>query len=161
MNNPHQLENIPVDCAEKLQNLAWAINTSKGEFTLFLARCNYTNLRSQLLENLQLCCGLQIRVIVLDESATVLYTLIRDKLGQEQPDCLTVCGLESVRELESLLAATNQVREEFRKNFPFPLVLWVNDEILTKMIRLIPDFENWSTSRTFDPATFARQPVCP
>ncbi len=36
-----------------------------------------------------------------------------------------VFGLESVGDLDVLWSATNQVREEFRKNFPFPLVLWV------------------------------------
>ncbi len=36
-----------------------------------------------------------------------------------------VFGLESVGNLDELWSATNQVREEFRKNFPFPLVLWV------------------------------------
>jgi len=48
--------------------------------------------------------------------------------------------------IEELLVATNFVRDEFRKQFSFPLVLWVNQEILQKMIRLAPDFKNWTTT---------------
>ena len=43
----------------------------------------------------------------------------------------------------------NQVREEFRKNFHFPLVLWITDEISSKLIRSAPDFESWGTSIHF------------
>jgi WD40 repeat protein/tetratricopeptide (TPR) repeat protein len=57
---------------------------------------------------------------------------------------LMVSGLESVVNLDNLLAATNQVRDEFRKKFPFPLVLWVNDEVLHKLVRLAPDFYSWA-----------------
>jgi hypothetical protein len=56
-----------------------------------------------------------------------------------------ILGLESVRELDNLLISANQVREEFRKNFPFPVVLWVNDEVLSKLVRLTPDLESWGS----------------
>jgi WD40 repeat protein len=51
--------------------------------------------------------------------------------------------------LDELLSATNQVREEFRKNFHFPLVLWVNDQVMEKLLRLAPDFESWATTVAF------------
>ncbi|MBW4674831.1 MAG: hypothetical protein KME52_12610 [Desmonostoc geniculatum HA4340-LM1] len=56
-----------------------------------------------------------------------------------------VFGLESVKDIDTVLTSANQVREEFRKNFPFPVVLLVNDQVLQKLIRLAADFKNWST----------------
>ncbi len=56
-----------------------------------------------------------------------------------------ILGLESVKDIDNLLISANQVREEFRQHFPFPLVLWVNDEVLCKLIRLAPDLESWGT----------------
>ena len=41
---------------------------------------------------------------------------------------------------------TNQMRDEFRRSFSFPLVLWVNDEIVQKLIKLAPDFYNWAST---------------
>jgi hypothetical protein len=38
------------------------------------------------------------------------------------------------------------VRNEFPKQFQFPLVLWINDEVLQKLIRLAPDFKNWAAN---------------
>ena len=43
-------------------------------------------------------------------------------------------------------ASTNQVRDEFRKNFTCPVILWVTDDIVTKMIRLAPDFKSWAAA---------------
>jgi len=56
-----------------------------------------------------------------------------------------VFGLESVKDINTVLTSANQVREEFRKNFPFPILLWINDQVLQKLIRLATDLENWAT----------------
>ncbi len=74
---------------------------------------------------------------------------IQKQLKDEQPSAAMVFGLESVKDIDRLLISANQVREEFRKNFHFPLVLWVTDEILQKLIRLAPDLESWTTSIHF------------
>jgi hypothetical protein len=59
-----------------------------------------------------------------------------------------------------LLIATNLVRDEFRKQFPFPIVLWIDDEVLQKMIRLAPDFKNWAaTPIRFDLPKFQRHKI--
>ena len=59
---------------------------------------------------------------------------------------LFILGLESVESLEDLLTSTNQVRDEFRKCLPFPLVVWVNDEVLQKLVRFAPDFASWAAT---------------
>jgi WD40 repeat protein len=67
---------------------------------------------------------------------------------------LCILGLESVTSLEDLLTSTNQVRDEFRKRLSFPLILWVNDEVLQKLVRFAPDFASWaSTPIKFEIAT--------
>jgi WD40 repeat protein len=70
-----------------------------------------------------------------------------------------VLGLESVDNLDYLLTSMNQVREEFRKNCPFPLVIWVNDGIVRKLIRLVPDIESWAkrTVLTYPPETLIHE----
>ncbi len=136
-----------------LADLAWAIEGSVGEFSLFLARCNSTSLRKRLTESLQASCSLEIREIFLDKSCQKLYQTIQDSLCEEHPQALMVSGLESVSAIKQMLTAANQVREEFRKNFHFPLVLWVTDEVLQKLIRLAPDLHSWTTSVQFAIAT--------
>ncbi|WP_293106902.1 hypothetical protein [Moorena sp. SIOASIH] len=59
---------------------------------------------------------------------------------------LLIVGLESVVALEELLTSTNQVRDEFRKRLTFPLILWVNDHVLQKLMRLAPDFASWAAT---------------
>jgi hypothetical protein len=62
---------------------------------------------------------------------------------------------DAVDDLDQVLSATNQVREEFRKNFPFPLVLWISEDVHNKLIELAPDFESWATTTRFAIATDA------
>ena len=134
---------------ELLSELAWTIEMSEGEFTLLLARCNYSHLRERLVKQLREQYQLKFREIRLEPSVITLYTTIQEALGAEKPTAVMVLGLESVEEIEQVLTSSNQVREEFRKNFPFPLVLWINDELLSLLIRLVPDFRSWGTSFNF------------
>ncbi|WP_081431150.1 ATP-binding protein [Moorena bouillonii] len=132
-----------------LQRLAWAIEASQGQFSLIFAHCNYTYVQQQMTEGLRETCPVQIREVVLKKSDSRLYRKIRQELGNQQPGAVMVFGLEAVDDIDSLLAATNQVREEFRKNFHFPLVLWINDQVQTKLVRVAPDLESWGTTREF------------
>ncbi|MGB7440778.1 MAG: hypothetical protein WA919_06890, partial [Coleofasciculaceae cyanobacterium] len=132
-----------------LEELAWAIEASEGEFTLFFARCNYGYLQEELVRGLREKCSLPIHEIHLQPSVKTLYTTLVEDLGQEKPAAVMVFGLESVAAIEEVLTSTNNVREEFRKNCPFPLVLWVNDQILHLLIRLVPDFKSWGTTFNF------------
>ena len=153
MSDSHRPDNVAVHNERSLKKLAWAIEASVGQFKLFLARCNYTSLRSQLVERLQELTSVEIRILELKTSEKTLYARIQSELDSQQPDALMVFGLESVGDLDELLSATNQVREEFRKNFHFPLVLWVNDEVMEKLLRLAPDFESWAITTEFVVAT--------
>ncbi|MEH2311483.1 MAG: hypothetical protein V7K35_08790 [Nostoc sp.] len=144
---------LATDNENSLQELAWAIATSQEEFSLILAVCNGASLRRRLVQSLQASSDLKIREIVLDKSIKTFFQTIQNLLGSEHPQALVVSGLESVSKLEQVLSGANQVREEFRKNFHFPLVLWVTDDVLHKLMRLAPDLYSWSTIVEFAIAT--------
>lgn len=134
--------------AESLHTLIRSIRLFQGDFSLILAHCNYESLRCQIAAILTEQSPIKIKELTLEPSAKTLYHTITRSLGEESPQALMVSGLESVVNLDKLLSATNQVREDFR-NFAFPLILWVTDDVLQKLIRLIPDFHSWSTKVRF------------
>nr|MDZ8037411.1 ribosome assembly protein 4 [Nostoc sp. CreGUA01] len=132
-----------------LQQLAWAIESSVGQFKLILARCNYAKLRDRLIQKLREICQVEIKLLVLQQSHRNLYTAIREEFGENLQGCVMVVGLETVQNIAAMLTSANQVREEFRKNFAFPLVLWIDDEIYKQLMQLAPDLESWATTRNF------------
>ncbi|MHC0064405.1 WD40 domain-containing protein [Nostoc sp. UIC 10890] len=142
-------EDDHVNNERSLKQLAWAIESSVGQFKLILARCNYASLRDRLISKLREICQVEIRILAVQQSNRTLYTAIQEEFGAEMPACVMVVGLESVQNLSVMLTSANQVREEFRKNFAFPLVLWIDDEIYKQLIQLAPDLESWATTRDF------------
>ncbi|BAZ33710.1 hypothetical protein NIES4074_62240 (plasmid) [Cylindrospermum sp. NIES-4074] len=144
MTNSTQYEN-----QEELEQLAWAIETSVGKFKLILARCNYVNLQNQLITKLQEICPVGISILHLDKSSKALYTAIQEEFANQQIQALMIVGWESLPNLTQILSSANQVREEFRRNFNFPIVLWINQQIYQKMKRNAPDLESWSTRIKF------------
>ncbi|MDZ8136043.1 MAG: hypothetical protein RM049_12185 [Nostoc sp. DedQUE04] len=153
MSNQQKPENLAFDNQSSLQTLVRAITFSQGQFSLIILRCNYAALRQRMVERLHQLSPVQIHEITLPASVKTLYTNIREQLGDEQPPALMVFGLELVKNIDTVLTSANQVREEFRKNFPFPILLWVNDSVLQKFIRLATDLENWATIIEFKNST--------
>ena len=132
------------DNQKSIQELAWAIAMSEGQFSLMLVHCNYISLRERSMQQLKDICSVPITELMLHASTQRLYSTIQKEQETQTPSALMIVGLESVYNLDRLLTSMNQVREEFRKNCPFPLVIWVNDEIVRKLIRLVPDIESWA-----------------
>ncbi|MDE5086628.1 MAG: hypothetical protein O4805_05515, partial [Trichodesmium sp. St16_bin2-tuft] len=89
----------------------------------------------------------------MDASVEKLYTTIGQHLGEQQPDAFMVWGLESNRNIDKLLVSMGLVREEFKNNCHFPILLWIDQEISRKFIRLIPDFESWTSLTVFETTT--------
>ncbi|MEG4963455.1 MULTISPECIES: WD40 domain-containing protein [unclassified Microcoleus] len=135
-----------------LKTLVRSITMSQQQFSLILVRCNYQQLRQQIAQRLREVSPVPIQDFVLPASVKTLYTTLLASTFQEgfspvgSASALMVFGLETVVAIDELMASTNQVRDEFRKNFSCPVILWVTDDIVTKMIRLAPDFKSWAAA---------------
>ncbi|WP_341531486.1 WD40 repeat domain-containing protein (plasmid) [Nostoc sp. UHCC 0302] len=138
----------PIDNERSLQQLAWTLQASVGQFKLIWARCNYSDLRTRLIARLSEICKIKIQILQLKESEKTLFTAIRSEL---QPDtqALMIVGWESLQDLPQMLTSANQVREEFRKNLSIPVVVWISEEIHHTIMEIAPDLESWGTSRSF------------
>ncbi|PMB03611.1 hypothetical protein CEN49_22795 [Fischerella thermalis CCMEE 5273] len=128
-----------------IARLARAITLSQGQFSLLLVCCKSSN-KQQLMSLLNEFLPIAIAQLSLPASAQTLYTTISSAIGSNHPEALIVDGLESVVAINQLIISTNLMRDEFRKQFQFPLVLWVNDEILRKLLLLAPDLKDWAAT---------------
>ncbi|MEA5565665.1 hypothetical protein [Anabaena sp. UHCC 0399] len=138
-----------------LQRLIRSIKLSKDQFALILVRCNYKHLREQMLNELRSQSqDMNIRELFLPSSTTTLHTTISSELFLEQPAVATdslpssvmVFGLESIISLDDLIIGINQARDIYAATFPFPLVLWLQDEVASSLSRLAPDFKSWAAT---------------
>lgn len=135
-----------IDINVSTKRLERAIMLSSGEFSLILACVNSGKKQQQILNFFQDSSPIKIQEITLSPKDETLYTTIKTVLGNIQPEALMIRGLESVESINELILSTNIMRGEFPQNFHFPLVLWVNDEILQKLIWLAPDLKNWAAN---------------
>ncbi|MFN6460695.1 MAG: eIF2A-related protein [Nostoc sp. DedVER02] len=133
-----------------LRSLGRAITLSSGQFSLVLVCCNYRVLQEQMLQRLEeISSGVHhIQKVILPHNARSLYTSIHLQLVTEEnpPSALMILGLESVDGIDDLLRSVNHIRDEFRKRHPFPMIVWVNEEVLQKIVRLAPDFASWAAT---------------
>ncbi|MEG4633281.1 hypothetical protein QUB56_27495 [Microcoleus sp. AR_TQ3_B6] len=125
------------------------LRLSQGYFSFVLVNCNSLALRQEIVERLQATCAVKPRPLFLPESATTLYRTIAAEVDGEQPPALMILGLESVQAIDRLLVSTNLLCSEFSKKFSFPVVFWVTDELLRKIIRTAPDLYNRMTTIRF------------
>jgi tetratricopeptide (TPR) repeat protein len=137
------LENIAVYNEESLQDLRRTLLLSQGSFSLIYGRCNYDILQGQILALLREECPVNFEELIVPELATNLYTIISGRFHHNPPDALMVLGLESVLDLERLLAATNNVRDAFL-NFSFPIVIWGSDGLFKQLRRSASDFNSFA-----------------
>ena len=144
MTNQSDSEDLDVNNKRSLKRLERALSMSEGQFSLILVCCNYPSWRLPVMKQLKTHSCVHIQELTLHPSVNTLFTTILTTLEDPPPSALMVFGLESVVAIDQVLGATNLVRDEFRKRFPFPLVLCINDEILQKLIRLAPDFKSWA-----------------
>jgi WD40 repeat protein len=135
---------MSADRQATLKRLLRAIALSFGDFALLLARCNSIEVRDRLVADLkaQLGSGLYDRHIT-DADGVVNLVDILDEVG-EGTQVISVTGLEASPHLHDILALANNAREEFRKRFKFPLVLWVTDEVEAELRRRSPDLASWA-----------------
>ena len=155
-----ELKNRLTDNDRSFNTLTRTIALSQGCFSLLLVNCNCRETQERAIEKLSNFH--KVQSLTLPQSIETLYNFIQTKvaargeLNQVSPLAgLCICGLESVSSQDKLLRDANFMRDRFPGAFPFPLILWVNDEVHIKLIRLAPDFENIATSGIY----FAPEPL--
>jgi hypothetical protein len=146
MNSFSNSQNHLAETTAATKRLERAIMLAAGDFSLILACCNSLHKQQQILNLFTESSAFNIQEIILQSTDETLYTTINNKIGTVHPEALMIRGLESVAAINQLITSTNLMRDEFRKTFDFPIVLWVNDEILNKLVWLAPDFKNWSAN---------------
>ncbi|BBD57602.1 WD-40 repeat-containing protein [Nostoc sp. HK-01] len=131
-----------------LRSLSRAISLSRGQFSVVLVCCNYRVLQAQILQQLEATSPGSIKQLVLPHNVRSLYSTIHVQLriDEQQPAALNILGLESVERIDDLLSSINQIRDEFPKRHSFPMIFWVNDQVLQKVVRLAPDFASWAAT---------------
>ncbi|AFY47935.1 hypothetical protein Nos7524_2083 [Nostoc sp. PCC 7524] len=146
MNSLSNPQDNPANTIAATKRLARAIAVANGEFSLILACCNSVKKQQQILTSLKQSASVNIQEIMLLPTDETLYTTITTTLGTHHPEALMIMGLESVAAINQLITSANIMRDEFRKTFHCPLVLWVNEEILQKLVWLAPDLKNWAAN---------------
>lgn len=135
--------------------LGRAIALAQEEFNLILVRCNYQDLRLQMVAALgswfaetqgEAWTGESEPwyALPLPPEAVDLFQILRRAYREHQPPALMVWGFEGVVDLKALVEGANQVRDEFRRDLPVPIVLWMSDRSLQTLTRLAPDFKSWA-----------------
>ncbi|MDD1433193.1 hypothetical protein MEO42_19210, partial [Dolichospermum sp. ST_sed6] len=147
MNNP---ESYSDNNQISLTTILRAIRFSQNQFSLLFLRCNYGKLQQEIVKELQKTSPVPIRELSVKTSTKSLQSQISEELINEQPQALMIFGLDPVENIESFLKSANQSREEFRKNFPFPVLIWIDDQMLKTIIRIAPDLENWGSVIDFE-----------
>ncbi|MDM9583567.1 hypothetical protein [Nostoc sp. GT001] len=146
----HSQVDITAANERALRSLGRAITLSSGQFSLVLVCCNYRVLQELMLQRLEeISSGVHhIQKVILPHNARSLYTSIHLQLLTEAnpPSALMILGLESVDGLDDFLRSVNHIRDEFRKRHPFPMIVWMNEEVLQKVVRLAPDFASWAAT---------------
>nr|WP_320060305.1 hypothetical protein [Planktothrix agardhii] len=129
-----------------LNRLLRGVSLSQGQFSLVLVRCNSSQLRQKVLQALQVDSEIKIESLILSPYTKTLYTTLLENVEKNSPSALMILGLETLENLDIILSSTNQVRDEFRKQFNFPIIIWITDDIVTGLIRLAPDFKSWAAA---------------
>lgn len=146
--------------------LGRAMVLAQEEFNLILVRCNYQDLRLQMVADLRAWFaeaeGVPLPApsagseslaraatdywypLPLAPDAVDLFQLLRQAYREHRPPALMVWGFEGVVNLKALVEGANQVRDEFRRDLPVPIVLWMSDRSLQTLTRLAPDFKSWA-----------------
>ncbi|MGB5772706.1 MAG: hypothetical protein WBM32_22985, partial [Crocosphaera sp.] len=128
---------------EIIDDLVWKIEASKEEFSLTFVCCNYPHIIQEIIKQVEKSCEVEVSKLQLEKTAINLYHEI-EKFSQNQNiQALFICSFEEVQKIDDLIISANIYREKFRSSFSFPIVLFVNDIVLSKFNELAKDFQTW------------------
>lgn len=138
-------ENFSAENERSISRFKRSIRLSPGQFSLIFFHCNFRSLREEIAQKLQEDVTLELTELNLPYSCPTLYGAIADFLNPDHPPkALIISGLELVKDLKRVLTSANKARDQFRKDFSFPIVLWVTDKILYHLGRIANDLNTWA-----------------
>ena len=141
---------ITADIVQKneksIHQIIRTIQLSDGQFALIIANCNYYGLQKIIIEHICKISNFDIMELPIPPSENTIYSYVKSTIGSKVPDALFIDNLDKNKNIDNVLLAANQVREEFRKKFNCPVIFWMDDDILDKFVRLAPDFRSWAGS---------------
>ena len=138
-----------------LRQLAFAIDNSQKEFRLIIVRYSYLNQLQYWSAQLQKYCqdelGLHAPILELQPNDETLHNSIEEYLHHESKsiDALQITGCHQVKKLDHLFKTTNQIRDTLRSELKLPLLIWLDDEMLTSFMEIAHDLYSWATSKRF------------
>ncbi|MBE7385988.1 MAG: hypothetical protein F6J95_031950 [Leptolyngbya sp. SIO1E4] len=144
--HPHSDAELLQSNQTSLEELRIVLRREAGEFSLTVAACNYNRLRNLVVD--QFAQANQAMVLRLPSPITSLIETIHTYIDRAPPPALLVTGLELLGEAEliAVLKGANLSRDEFRKHFPFPIVLWMTERVRQHFARYAPDLRSFSPS---------------
>lgn len=145
MNKHTNLKDVNIRNEKSLVTIIRAIKLSRQEFSIIFIQCNYSSLRQKIMDELKRIRDLEIIEIFLSSNTDRLYEAIKQSIQNRDPSVVIVFGLESVNDVNKVLKSLQQERELYKK-LSFPIVLWLNNSILLKLVRLAPDFRSWAST---------------
>jgi tetratricopeptide (TPR) repeat protein len=135
----------PLEEETELRALVKALQFSEG-FKLLFARCNQSEQRRHLMEEVQARLPQQkVQVISLSEPVTHLLDTLQEIVQQPLPDAIFITGLEYSLPIAAeahntpFIANLNAARNSFPQ-FKRPLVFWIPEYVLSAMMLGAPDF---------------------
>lgn len=144
------MTNIVAHNQEILSQLLWAVEMAEaGTFTLLFAECDSLEWRSRLVAQFRDQSQLNVTEITLPAGSRNPYHQLRGELGDRVPEVLFVYGLETLHDPEGVLPAFNNARDLFARDFPFPIVFWLTQDVSTLQSRIAKDWDSWGRTLAF------------
>lgn len=144
---------------DNYDDLIVSIEASVGKLSLLIAVCDDVNFRNQIIDRYETELQPETRPyrVTLDRKEPSLRAAIAqliqsdDYLQKNSKAIITVTGTEELyflrlgeeRSEQEIFFGYLQWTREALREFHYPIVLWVNNQILNSLIKQAPDFWSW------------------
>ena len=121
-----------------LHDLNFILNYCK-HFRLYLALCNDDSFVKESHNIILNEYNKSVQWLSFPSDNRFLFSFVENNIDSSK--VTIVCGLKDNVDIDHVLATMNVIRETFYQ-FNLPIILWVDKSIMSKFIRIAPDFYN-------------------
>ena len=152
-------EELVSDNLDSYDGLIVSIEASESRLSLLIAVCDDTNFRDRIIDRyeLELEPAIKSYRIKLDRGEPILRAALARLIASDEylqnggQAVITVTGTEEFyflklgeeRSEQEIFFGYLQWTREGLRQFPYPIVLWVNNQLKNSIIRKAPDFWSW------------------